>query len=74
MPHADSALVSSSITTKAELYASVNENLEALLSGHKQNWVCRHLLSHLFTACQKSGLVLTCCRFASYFFFERSLL
>ncbi|KAJ7091975.1 GAF domain-like protein [Mycena belliarum] len=39
MPHADSALVPETITTKAEFWAHTYSQLEALLDSQQRNWV-----------------------------------
>ncbi|KAJ7121349.1 GAF domain-like protein [Mycena crocata] len=39
MPHADSALVPESITTKAEFWAHTYSQLDMLLDSHQRNWI-----------------------------------
>ncbi|KAL1413075.1 hypothetical protein Q8F55_000824 [Vanrija albida] len=60
MPHADSSLVPPGLTTKAEFYAHVQEQLAGLLEGHRY-WVSNlaqasALLYHSFAGSELYGL------------------
>ncbi|WOO76764.1 Protein YtsP [Vanrija pseudolonga] len=60
MPHADSSLVPPGLTTKAEFYAHVTEQLELLLDGHRY-WVSNlaqasALLYHSYAGSELYGL------------------